>query len=610
MLRLPVMVAAGGVNSAGRTSRRHAYRRMIWEHLAAPDRVATEAALAQMMGTDDGAAILRHTLVREVEPDWFDHRAVPWHRRAQVSSDLPEGLFHYNPGGIGDGAVSGGRSTVLDDKRVRVALDPEAEVLLPSTRQFDVSSAGQLPTGFHPGALYPSRNHPRALQMAVFAMSDALADLGIDWSTLSSKVPADGISVYVSSAMGQLDEAGSGGMLRSRLKGRRVSSKQCPFGFAEMPGDFISAYVLGSMSATGPALGACATFLYNLRLGIEDIRAGRSRIAVVGAAEAPVNVEVMDGYVAMGALATDKGLRQLDGLADHEHPDNRRACRPFGENCGFTMAESAQVVILMDDALALELGAPILAGAPFVSVRADGAKKSISGPGAGNYLTVAESVATLRSMLGEERLKHRGMVQAHGTGTPQNRVTESTLLSKVAAAFGVSEWPVAAIKSYVGHSLGAAAGDQLTATLGIWQHGMIPRIHTIDELATDVISERLAFTLAERESTDLDYALINSKGFGGNNATAALLSPDMTEQLLTQCHGKAEMSAWRARHESVQEAQAATEAQRVAGEWSPTYRFNEGVLSDADVSLTAEAIRFGDTTISLQSTVPEGWKAD
>ena len=48
----------------------------------------------------------------------------------------------------------------------------------------------------------------------------------------------------------------------------------------------------------------------------------------------------------------------------------------------------------------------------------------------------------------------------------------------------------------------------------------------------------------------------------------------------------------------------------MAGDWSPTYRFDEGVLTDADVSLTAEAIRFGDTTISLQSTVPEGWQAD
>ena len=50
---------------------------MIWEHLTASDRAATEAALAQMMGTADCAAILRHTLVREVEADWFDYRAVP-----------------------------------------------------------------------------------------------------------------------------------------------------------------------------------------------------------------------------------------------------------------------------------------------------------------------------------------------------------------------------------------------------------------------------------------------------------------------------------------------------------------------------------------------------
>ena len=157
----------------------------------------------------------------------------------------------------------------------------------------------------------------------------------------------------------------------------------------------------------------------------------------------------------------------------------------------------------MDDALALELGAPILASAPCVSVRADGAKKSISGPGAGNYLTVAESVATVRGILGDERLRHRGMVQAHGTGTPQNRVTESTLLSKVARAFGVSEWPVAAIKSYVGHSLAAAAGDQLTATLGIWQHGVIPRINTIDALADDVATKSLGFAMQERDVSDL-----------------------------------------------------------------------------------------------------------
>ena len=610
MLRLPVMVAAGGVNSAGRTSRRHAYRRMIWDHLSAAERADTQAALSHMTGRSETADVLAHTLVREIEPDWFDYRAVPWNRRAQVGEGQATSQFEYVPGALGEGATVGSLSEAISDKRVRVTLPEGAEVLLPSTRHFDVSSAGQLPSGFDPGALYPSRNHPRALQMTVFAISDALADLGIDWQVLEDAVPANAVSVYVSGAMGQLDEAGYGGMLRSRALGRRVTSKQCPFGFAEMPGDFISAYVLGSLSATGPALGACATFLYNLRLGIEDIRRGRSRIAVVGAAEAPVSVEVMDGYVAMGALATDKGLRQLDGLRDEALPDHRRACRPFGENCGFTMAESAQVVVLMDDALALELGAPILAGSPFVSVKADGAKKSISGPGVGNYLTVAESTAALRSILGEDRLRYRGMVQAHGTGTPQNRVTESALLSKVAKAFGVSEWPVAAIKSYVGHSLGAAAGDQLTATLGIWEHGVIPTINTVNALAGDVVTERLAFALNPRSADELDYALINSKGFGGNNATAALLSPAATTGLLKRHHGARAIADWRDKLAVVMETQLDIEAKRLADEWSPSYRFDEDVLTDADVSVTASGIEMGGRQIDLRDDVPEGWRFD
>ena len=80
-----------------------------------------------------------------------------------------------------------------------------------------------------------------------------------------------------------------------------------------MPGDFINAYVLKSLGHTGPALGACATFLYNLQRGVDDIKSGRARIAVVGASEAPIIPELMDGYVAMGALATDKELRQLQG---------------------------------------------------------------------------------------------------------------------------------------------------------------------------------------------------------------------------------------------------------------------------------------------------------
>jgi acetoacetyl-[acyl-carrier protein] synthase len=118
-----------------------------------------------------------------------------------------------------------------------------------------------------------------------------------------------------------------------------------------MPADFVNAYVLGSAGSTGATLGACASFLYNLRLAVQDIRAGRARVALVGAAEAPITPEVMEGYAAMGALARTRGCAQLDGLAVRAMtPDYRRACRPFGENCGFTIGESAQFVVLFDDA--------------------------------------------------------------------------------------------------------------------------------------------------------------------------------------------------------------------------------------------------------------------
>ena len=228
----------------------------------------------------------------------------------------------------------------------------------------------------------------------------------------------------------------------------------------------------------------------------------------------------------------------------------------------------------------------------------------------GNYLTVAESAGALRSILGEERLRRHGMVQAHGTGTPQNRVTESALLSKVAKAFGVAEWPVAAIKSYVGHSLGAAAGDQLTATLGIWDHGVIPAINTVDALADDVVTDRLAFTLDQRTADELDYALINSKGFGGNNATAALLSPDATLGLLQRHHGEKAIADWRDKLAAVVEMQSDIEAKRVADEWSPSYRFDEGVLTDTDVTVTGSGIQLGERQIELRDDVPDGWRFD
>ena len=132
-------------------------------------------------------------------------------------------------------------------------------------------------------------------------------------------------------------------------------------------------------------------------------------------------------------------------------------------------------------------------------------------------------------------------MQAHGTGTPQNRVTESHIFDAIAKAFGIKDWPVAAIKAYLGHSLACASGDQIIASLGVWQDGVIPGIVTSKQLAEDVHHDHLNFLLSHHvdDPDRMQATLINSKGFGGNNATAALLSPSVTTQMLEKRHGKA-----------------------------------------------------------------------
>ena len=608
---LPVIVGFGGINGAGRASAPHAFRRMVYSALPQAQRQRTLDALAALMRPQVSGAgreryILDHTLVRRVESQHFDPDSVSWNQRFPTQSNGQPVSFDLDRKHLPEQIPPDWVVTPSSDSHVNVKIVGQQAFYLPTHREFEVKAAGQLPTGFEPGQLYPSRNHPRRLQMSVYAASDALGSLGLDWETVRRRVGLDQMSVYAGSAMGQLDGAGTGGMLKARYLGQRVTSKFCPLGLAEMPADFVNAYVLGSLGSTGATLGACASFLYNLRNGIEDIRQGRARVVFVGSAEAPVNPEVMEGYAAMGALATDKGLRQLDGLPDGQEPDHRRACRPFAENCGFTIAESAQMVVLLDDALALELGATVFGAATDVFVNADGYKKSISGPGVGNYLTVAKAVAAARAMVGEQALRSGGLVQAHGTGTPQNRVTESAILDATARAFGISGWPVAAVKCYLGHSLASASGDQVTATLGSWQDGIIPGISTIGEIAADVHHSHLAFSSSHRQVDPRQqaYAVVNSKGFGGNNATATLLSPATVTRMLQRRYSKDQWRAWEQANEGVRERQQEYDDGMVAGRIKPVYKFDHGVLGDADVEMDAHEVRIAGRPVSLQLASP------
>jgi acetoacetyl-[acyl-carrier protein] synthase len=612
MSHLPVIIGFGGINAAGRASFHHAYQRMVIDSIGEQPRLETIQGLSTLMqlaghngsqflvgdkAVSDtelesslGKAVLGGTLIRRIEENFFPVEETYWQKSMAVNpvEDQPV-VFEVKSRDLPEPVPANWKVTTLDSGQLRVEIRSPAEFKVPTTRIFPVQSGGILPSGFDPGSLYPSRNHPRGLQMTIYAASDALMSMGIDWADISSGLAPDQVAVYAGSAMSQLDYNGSGGMLQARLLGKKVSSKQCALGFCEMPADFVNAYILGSVGSTGTGAGACATFLYNLRMAVDDIRSGRRKLVLVGTSEAPVNSEVADGYAAMGALASDADLMKLDGT---EVADHRRASRPFGENCGFTLAESAQFLVLCDDELAMERGANIHGAVGNVFVNADGHKKSISAPGAGNYITMAKALGSARALVGDESVSRRSFVQAHGSSTPQNRVTESHILNEAAKAFGMERWPVAAVKSYVGHSIGSAGGDQVSCTLGVWQHGVIPGIKTIDGPASDIHDSNLKVSNQDMEAgaTGIDVALINAKGFGGNNATATLLAPHIVKTMLGKKHGKQSVKGWEKKNESVQEQAQAYNQAAIEGRSKPIYRFDHNVINSHEIEIDKEKV--------------------
>jgi acetoacetyl-[acyl-carrier protein] synthase len=309
-------------------------------------------------------------------------------------------------------------------------------------------------------------------------------------------------------------------------------------------------------------------------------------VVICGASEAPVTPEVIEGFGAMSALATDERLAKLDNT---DTPDHRRASRPFAENCGFVMGESTQYFILMDDELAVELGAEIYGAVTDVFVNADGFKKSISSPGAGNYITMAKCVASAKAILGEEAVRERSMIQAHGSSTPQNRVTESMIFDKVARGFGINDWPVAAVKAFVGHPLGPASGDQLSNTLGIFADGIIPGIKTAETSADDVLDERLDICYQDKKA-DIDVVFLNSKGFGGNNATATVIAPSVVEKMLDKRYGSETIAIYHEKREAVRAVAKSYDEEAVNGNLNVIYNFGKGIINEENLELNEEKL--------------------
>ena len=444
---------------------------------------------------------------------------------------------------------------------------------------------------------------PRGLQATIFGAADAIHSTGFAWDEIVNNISPDQVGTYSASILGQVQGEGLGGLFQNRLKGDRVTTKNLALGLNSMSTDFINAYVTGSVGTTFTATGACATFLYNLKAAVNDMQAGRIRLAIVGSNDCAITPEVIEGFGNMSALANEEGLKKLDGngIADH-----RRTSRPFGDNCGFTIGEGAQFIVLMDDALALEMGAKVLASVADVFTNADGVKKSITAPGPGNYITMAKSVALAKNIVGAESLQKRSFILAHGSSTPQNRVTESQIYDRIAQAFDIDQWPVTAPKAFVGHTLGSASGDQLAVALGVFSHNIMPGVTTIDKVADDVFDQRLNISTEHWQCQAMDVAFINSKGFGGNNSTATIISPTKTLAMMTKRYGSEAMASYQEKLNAVELSQLEYQQKADLGQFELIYKFGDGMISDDDLTISTDNISISnfEQVIDLPKTNP------
>ena len=538
--KLPVICSIGGINSAGVTSSNLAYQRLVYETLSKSEKdnvLKNLNALSGLERTED--QILNGTLVRQIN---------------KVSYD-PDGLM---------------------------------------TEVMGVNAAAQLPDFFDLSKLYNSRQHPKGIQMTIFGVSDAIANMGIDWETkIKPLLDPNRIAVYAGPAIGQLDKESMGGLMQSRLRDSRSSSKHLSMSLIQMSADFINAYILGSVGKTGLVAGACATYQYNLHAALSLIKNDEIDFAVVGSSEAPINAEVTDGFMATKAIADDKKIIAMqERLGEFSESANlNHACRPFGDNCGMILGESAQFSIVTTLEFALEIGADILCAIPEVYINADGIKKSISSPGIGNYITMAQSVAKAKKDFNNLQ---ESLVIAHGTGTLQNRSTESDVFSKVASSLNMNNLHVTGIKGYIGHSMGPAGGDELLTAIGIWNKGIIPGLKTTPALADDVNTESLNFCLdhTEIDPKNLDVVFLNAKGFGGNNATCPVYSPSYVQNMIKETFSDKEITAYEKKKENTILNKEKYYNDTAQGNYDLIYRFNESVLDPkTDLEITDSSIK-------------------
>ena len=140
--------------------------------------------------------------------------------------------------------------------------------------------------------------------------------------------------------------------------------------------------------------------------------------------------------------------------------------------------------------------------------------------------------------------------------------------------------------------MGAAGMDQIWCAMGAVESQKLTGICTIPKLADDVFTENLDYFLEDREfDSRKDIMFMNSKGFGGNNATSAFISADLTQGLLEKRYGKTDVTKWIKNKEQAEEKRALNKEIAINSDIKPIYDFDKDVLDIQDLKITKDNIK-------------------
>lgn len=290
--------------------------------------------------------------------------------------------------------------------------------------------------------------------------------------------------------------------VRRKLDETRDVKRVNPTVIPKLMASTVSANLVNVLRTTGPsftATAACAGGAYNILLASSLLVSGHARAAIAG------GVEVCDphffaGFDAMGAY----------NGRDNDRPE--RASRPYAaDRAGFIFSEGAGSVVLELRRDAEARGAAILGVLRGWGMSSDGQGEMVAPEKSGAIASMA--MALEKAALPPEAIDY---VNTHGTSTPLGDLSEIRAMREV---FGSHRARYSSTKGYTGHTISAAGAIEMIFTLAMLRGGWLAPSVNADPLDPELADYPPVLTPTD---ADLRYAISNSFGFGGTNATLVL----------------------------------------------------------------------------------------